>query len=177
MVSSANPPATSQAPSRHNRPMSRPRILSGIQPTSESFHIGNYFGALRHWVALQDDNDAFYCVVDLHAITVPVDPVLQRERTRVSYAQLVAAGIDPERSTLFVQSDVPAHSQLGWVMMCLTGYGEASRMTQFKDKMAREGRAVRRWACSPTPVCRPPTSCSTRRPRCPWARTSVSTSN
>ncbi|MCB0901197.1 MAG: tryptophan--tRNA ligase [Actinobacteria bacterium] len=139
MVSSANPPATSQAPSRHNRPMSRPRILSGIQPTSESFHIGNYFGALRHWVALQDDNDAFYCVVDLHAITVPVDPVLQRERTRVSYAQLVAAGIDPERSTLFVQSDVPAHSQLGWVMMCLTGYGEASRMTQFKDKMAREG--------------------------------------
>ena len=121
--------------------MSRPRILSGIQPTSESFHIGNYFGALRQWVALQDDNDAFYCVVDLHAITVPVDPVLQRERTRVSYAQLLAAGIDPQRSTLFVQSDVPQHAQLGWVMMCLTGYGEASRMTQFKDKMAREGAA------------------------------------
>ncbi len=121
--------------------MSRPRILSGIQPTSESFHIGNYFGALRQWVALQDDNDAFYCVVDLHAITVPVDPVLQRERTRVSYAQLLAAGIDPQRSTVFVQSDVPQHAQLGWVMMCLTGYGEASRMTQFKDKMAREGAA------------------------------------
>ncbi len=119
--------------------MPHPRILSGIQPTSESFHIGNYFGALQHWVALQDDNDAFYCVVDLHAITVPVDPELQAQRTRVSFAQLLAAGIDPARSTLFVQSDVPAHSQLGWVMMCLTGFGEASRMTQFKDKTAKEG--------------------------------------
>ena len=92
--------------------MARPRILSGIQPTSDSFHIGNYFGALRQWVSLQDDNDAFYCVVDLHAITVPGDPQVQRERTRVSYAQLLAAGIDPQRATLFVQSDVPAHSQL-----------------------------------------------------------------
>jgi len=119
--------------------MSHPRILSGIQPTSESFHIGNYFGALRQWATMQDDHDAFYCVADLHAITVAVDPVLQRERTRISYAQLLAAGIDPQRSTLFVQSDVPQHAQLGWVMMCLTGYGEASRMTQFKDKMAREG--------------------------------------
>jgi tryptophanyl-tRNA synthetase len=116
-----------------------PRILSGIQPTSESFHIGNYFGALQQWVALQDDNDAFYCVVDLHAITVPVDPEVQKERTRVSFAQLVACGIDPERSTLFVQSDVPQHSQLGWIMMCLTGYGEASRMPQFKDKTAKDG--------------------------------------
>lgn len=115
------------------------RILSGIQPTSDSFHIGNYFGALQQWVALQEDNEAFYCVVDLHAITVPVDPVQQRARTRVSFAQLIAAGIDPGRSTLFVQSDVPAHSQLGWIMMCLTGFGEASRMTQFKDKSAREG--------------------------------------
>jgi len=119
--------------------MSHPRILSGIQPTSESFHIGNYFGALRQWATMQDDHDAFYCVADLHAITVAVDPVLQRERTRISYAQLLAAGINPQRSTLFVQSDVPQHAQLGWVMMCLTGYGEASRMTQFKDKMAREG--------------------------------------
>ncbi len=115
-----------------------PRILSGIQPTSESFHIGNYFGALQQWVAMQSD-DSFYCVVDLHAITVPVDPALQCERTRVSFAQLVAMGIDPQRATLFVQSDVPQHSQLAWVMMCLTGYGEASRMTQFKDKAAREG--------------------------------------
>ena len=119
--------------------MPSPRILSGIQPTSDSFHIGNYFGALRHWVTLQDDNDAFYCVVDLHAITVPGDPQLQKERTRVSFAQLLAAGIDPQRATLFVQSDVPAHSELGWVMMCQTGFGEASRMTQFKDKSAREG--------------------------------------
>ena len=117
-----------------------PRILSGIQPTSESFHIGNYFGALQQWVSLQND-EAFYCVVDLHAITVPVDPALQRERTRVSFAQLVAMGIDPASATLFVQSDVPEHSQLAWIMMCLTGYGEASRMTQFKDKMAREGSA------------------------------------
>ena len=116
-----------------------PRILSGIQPTSESFHIDNYFGALQQWVALQAGNDAFYCVVDLHAITVPVDPVVQKERTRVSFAQLVACGIDPENSTLFVQSDVPQHSQLAWVMMCLTGYGEASRMTQFKDKTAKGG--------------------------------------
>jgi tryptophanyl-tRNA synthetase len=115
------------------------RILSGIQPTSDSFHIGNYFGALRHWVALQDDNDAFYCVVDLHAVTVPTDPQVQRQRTRVSFAQLIAAGLDPDRATVFVQSDVPAHSQLGWVMMCQTGFGEASRMTQFKDKTAREG--------------------------------------
>jgi tryptophanyl-tRNA synthetase len=119
--------------------MPSPRILSGIQPTSDSFHIGNYFGALRHWVTLQDDNDAFYCVVDLHAITVPGDPQLQRERTRVSFAQLLAAGIDPQRAVLFVQSDVSAHSELGWVMMCQTGFGEASRMTQFKDKSAREG--------------------------------------
>jgi tryptophanyl-tRNA synthetase len=116
-----------------------PRILSGIQPTSDSFHIGNYFGALRHWVDLQEDNDAFYCVVDLHAVTVPGDPELQRQRTRVSFAQLIASGIDPQRATVFVQSDVPAHSQLGWVMMCQTGFGEASRMTQFKDKTAREG--------------------------------------
>jgi tryptophanyl-tRNA synthetase len=87
------------------------------------------------------NEDAFYCVVDLHAITVPVDPEVQRERTRMSFAQLVAMGIDPEVATLFVQSDVPQHSQLAWLMMCLTGYGEASRMTQFKDKMAREGAA------------------------------------
>lgn len=119
--------------------MPSPRLLSGIQPTSDSFHIGNYLGALRHWVALQDDHDAFYCVVDLHAVTVQVDPELLRQRIRVSFAQLIAAGVDPERSTVFVQSDVPAHSQLAWLMMCLTGFGEASRMTQFKDKSAREG--------------------------------------
>lgn len=119
--------------------MTTPRVLSGIQPTSESFHIGNYFGAIRNWVALQDTHDAFYCVVDLHAITVPTDPETQRRRTRVSFVQLLAAGLDPQRATVFVQSDVPEHTQLGWVLQCITGFGEASRMTQFKDKSAREG--------------------------------------
>ena len=116
----------------------RPRILSGIQPTADSFHLGNYLGALRQWVALQDDHEAFYCVVDLHAITVPHDVAALRRRTRVAAAQLLALGIDPERSTLFVQSHNPVHAQLAWVLGCLTGYGEASRMTQFKDKAVRD---------------------------------------
>jgi tryptophanyl-tRNA synthetase len=116
-----------------------PRVLSGIQPTADSFHFGNYLGALRQWVGLQEDHDAFYCIVDLHAITVDYDPKQLRERTRRSAAQLLAAGIDPERSTLFVQSQVPEHAQLAWVLGCLTGFGEASRMTQFKDKSARGG--------------------------------------
>ncbi|MCP3800374.1 tryptophan--tRNA ligase [Allokutzneria sp. A3M-2-11 16] len=116
----------------------RPRVLSGIQPTADSFHLGNYLGALRQWVAMQDTHEAFYCVVDLHAITVEQDPKQLRQRTRVSAAQLLALGIDPARSTLFVQSHVPEHAQLGWVMQCLAGFGEASRMTQFKDKSARQ---------------------------------------
>ncbi|MEU4446649.1 tryptophan--tRNA ligase [Actinosynnema sp. NPDC050801] len=118
--------------------MSRPRVLSGIQPTASSFHLGNYLGALRQWVALQETHDAFYCVVDLHAITVEQDPKVLRQNTRVSAAQLLALGIDPDRSSLFVQSHVPEHAQLAWVMQCLTGFGEASRMTQFKDKSARQ---------------------------------------
>ncbi|RJQ79243.1 tryptophan--tRNA ligase [Pseudonocardiaceae bacterium YIM PH 21723] len=120
-------------------PARTPRVLSGIQPTSDSFHLGNYLGALQYWVGLQDTHDAFYCVVDLHAITVEHDPKVLRERTRVSAAQLLAAGIDPDRSTLFVQSHVPAHTQVTWVLECLTGFGEASRMTQFKDKSAKQG--------------------------------------
>jgi tryptophanyl-tRNA synthetase len=116
----------------------RARVLSGIQPTADSFHLGNYLGALRQWVALQDTHEAFYCVVDLHAITVEQDPKLLRQRTRVSAAQLLALGIDPERSTLFVQSHVPEHAQLSWVMECIAGFGEASRMTQFKDKSTRQ---------------------------------------
>ena len=116
-----------------------PRVLSGIQPTADSFHLGNYLGALRNWVSMQDTHDCFYMVVDLHAITVPTDPEVLRSRTRASYAQLLALGIDPQRSTLFVQSQVPEHAELGWVMQCLTGFGEASRMTQFKDKSSREG--------------------------------------
>jgi tryptophanyl-tRNA synthetase len=117
---------------------SRPRVLSGIQPTAGSFHLGNYLGAVRQWVAMQEDYDTFYCVVDLHAITVEHEPALLRERTRTSAAQLLACGIDPDRATLFVQSHVPEHAQLGWVMQCLTGFGEASRMTQFKDKSAKQ---------------------------------------
>jgi tryptophanyl-tRNA synthetase len=119
--------------------MSRPRVLSGIQPTADSFHLGNYLGALRQWVALQDDYDAFYFVVDLHAITVPQDPVALRRRTRIAAAQLFGAGLDPERCTVFVQSQVPEHSELTWMLECITGFGEASRMVQFKDKSARSG--------------------------------------
>ncbi|WP_448617545.1 tryptophan--tRNA ligase [Geodermatophilus sp. URMC 65] len=116
-----------------------PRVLSGIQPTAGSFHLGNHLGALRQWVRLQEDTEAFYCVVDLHAITVAQDPAELRRNTLVSAAQLLALGVDPERSTLFVQSHVPEHLQLSWVLECLTGFGEASRMTQFKDKSQREG--------------------------------------
>lgn len=116
-----------------------PRVLSGIQPTAGSFHLGNYLGAVRQWVALQETHDAFYMVVDLHAITVPQDPAELRANTRLAAAQLLAAGVDPERCTLFIQSHVPEHAQLGWVMNCLTGFGEASRMTQFKDKSAKQG--------------------------------------
>src|SRR5258707_7308094 len=119
--------------------MSRPRVLSGIQPTADSFHLGNYLGALRNWVAMQETHDTFYCVVDLHAITSGHDPALLRKRTRVSAAQLLAVGLDPERCTLFIQSHVAEHAQLGWVMGCITGFGEASRMTQFKDKSAKQG--------------------------------------
>ncbi|WP_337060170.1 tryptophan--tRNA ligase [Kineococcus sp. G2] len=117
----------------------RPRLLSGMQPTSGSLHLGNYLGALKQWVALQDTHEALYCVVDLHALTVGPDPAALRERTRITAAQYIAAGVDPERSALFVQSHVPAHAELAWVLSCLTGFGEASRMTQFKDKSAKQG--------------------------------------
>jgi tryptophanyl-tRNA synthetase len=118
----------------------RPRVLSGIQPTADSFHLGNYLGAVRQWVALQDTHDAFYCIVDLHAITIqPHDPVLLRRRSLVAAAQLLAAGLEPDACTLFVQSQVPAHAELAWVFNCLTGMGEASRMTQYKDRVARYG--------------------------------------
>ncbi|UJW33420.1 tryptophan--tRNA ligase [Saccharothrix sp. AJ9571] len=117
----------------------RLRVLSGIQPTADSFHLGNYLGALRQWVRLQDTHETFYCVVDLHAITVEQDPKVLRQRTRVSAAQLLALGVDPDRSTLFVQSQVPEHAQLSWVLECQTGFGEAGRMTQFKDKAQKQG--------------------------------------
>jgi tryptophanyl-tRNA synthetase len=115
------------------------RILSGIQPTSDSFHLGNYLGALKQWVALQEGNDAFYCIVDLHALTGEIEPALLRKRILTSAAQLIALGISPEKSTLFVQSHVAEHNQLGWIMECIAGFGEANRMTQFKDKSAKGG--------------------------------------
>ncbi len=117
----------------------RQRVLSGIQPTADSFHLGNYLGAVRQWVAMQESHDAFYFIPDLHAITVEHDPKTLADRTRNAVAQLLALGLDAERCTLFVQSHVPEHAQLEWVLGCLTGFGEASRMTQFKDKAARHG--------------------------------------
>jgi len=119
--------------------MARARVFSGIQPTADSFHLGNYLGALRQCVTLQDTHDAVYCVVDLHAITVPQDPAMLRRRTRAAAAQLLGAGLDPDRCIVFVQSHVPEHAELAWVLGCITGFGEASRMIQFKDKAARAG--------------------------------------
>jgi tryptophanyl-tRNA synthetase len=120
--------------------MPKPRVLSGAQPTADSYHLGNYFGAFKQWVALQDEFEAFYFIPDLHAITVEYDPAQLRERTYIAAAQLLAAGVDPERSALFVQSHVPEHAQLAWVLGGVTGFGEAGRMTQFKDKTATSGR-------------------------------------
>jgi tryptophanyl-tRNA synthetase len=120
----------------------RPRVLSGIQPTADSFHFGNYLGALRHWVALQDDFEPFFFIADMHAITVEQDPRQLRERCLRAAAQLMAMGIDPDRSAIFLQSQVPAHAQLAWVLQCLTGFGEARRMTQFKDKSAKGGEGA-----------------------------------
>ncbi|HME77755.1 MAG TPA: tryptophan--tRNA ligase [Mycobacterium sp.] len=115
------------------------RVFSGVQPTSDSLHLGNALGAITQWAQLQDDYDAFFCVVDLHAITIPQDPDVLRRRTLVTAAQYLALGIDPGRSTIFVQSHVAAHTQLAWVLGCFTGFGQASRMTQFKDKSTRQG--------------------------------------
>jgi tryptophanyl-tRNA synthetase len=120
----------------------RPRVLSGIQPTANSFHFGNYLGALRQWVDLQQDYQPFFFIADLHAITVEQDPKVLRERTLRAAAQLLAMGIDPDRSAIFIQSQIPAHAQLGWVLQCLTGFGEARRMTQFKDKSAKSGEGA-----------------------------------
>jgi tryptophanyl-tRNA synthetase len=130
----------SRMPEPDAAPTSRlPRILSGMQPTHDSLHLGNYLGALVQWASLQDTHDAFYCVVDLHAITVEVEPARLRERTRRTAAQYLAGGVDPKRSTVFVQSHLSEHAELAWVLSCLTGFGEASRMTQFKDKSVRHG--------------------------------------
>ena len=121
------------------KPGAKPVIFSGMQPSSDSLHLGNYIGALSQWVQMQEDFDAFFCVVNLHAITVPQNPADLIERTRSTAAQYIAAGIDPAKSTLFIQSQVPAHAELAWVLNTLTGFGEASRMTQFKDKSQKQG--------------------------------------
>jgi tryptophanyl-tRNA synthetase len=118
------------------------RVLSGIQPTSDSFHVGNHLGALQNWVAMQETHECVYFIADMHAITVEQDPTTLRQRTLLSYAQLLALGIDPNKSTLIVQSHVPEHAQLMWVMSTITGLGEANRMTQFKDKSAKGGAAT-----------------------------------
>ena len=117
----------------------KPNLLSGMQPSASSLHLGNYLGALVNWVNMQRDFNAFYVIVDLHAITVPQDPNELRTNTRRTAAQYIAAGIDPQESALFVQSHVPAHAELAWVLNCITGFGEASRMTQFKDKSQKAG--------------------------------------
>lgn len=117
----------------------KPNLLSGMQPSADSLHLGNYLGALTNWVKMQEEFNAYYMIADLHAITVPQDPKVLRDNTRRTAAQYLAAGIDPEKSALFIQSQSPAHAQLAWVMNCITGFGEASRMTQFKDKSQKAG--------------------------------------
>ena len=114
--------------------MSKANLLSGMQPSADSLHVGNYLGALNNWVSMQEEFNAYYMIADLHAITVAQDPKQLLDNTRRTAAQYIAAGIDPGKSALFIQSQVPAHAQLAWVLNCITGFGEASRMTQFKDK-------------------------------------------
>jgi tryptophanyl-tRNA synthetase len=120
----------------------RPRVLSGIQPTSDSFHFGNYLGATRQWVDLQESHQPFFFIADMHALEPGPEPKKLRERCFVAVAQLIAMGIDPARSAIFIQSHMPEHAELAWVMQCLTGFGEARRMTQFKDKSAKGGEGA-----------------------------------
>jgi tryptophanyl-tRNA synthetase len=119
----------------------RPRVLSGIRPTGESFQLGNYVGAVRHWAQMQDENECYFFLADLHALTETPDPSQLRRRTRESVAELLAMGVDPARSAVFAQSHLPEHAELSWVLACLAGHGEASRMTQFKDKVAQGAAA------------------------------------
>jgi tryptophanyl-tRNA synthetase len=114
--------------------MSRRRVLSGIQPTGAGKHLGNYLGAVRHWAAMQDEFECFFFVADLHSLTITPDPADLRSQSRRVVAELLAMGIDPSRSALFAQSHIAEHPELAWVLSCLTGFGEASRMTQFKEK-------------------------------------------
>ncbi|MFM7674842.1 MAG: tryptophan--tRNA ligase [Synechococcus sp.] len=121
--------------------MDRPRVLSGVQPTG-ALHLGNWLGAIRNWVALQDSHDTFFCVVDLHAITVPHDPGRLAEDTLTTAALYLACGIDPQRSTVFVQSHVAAHSELCWLLNCVTPLNWLERMIQFKEKAVKQGDNV-----------------------------------
>ena len=120
----------------------RPRVLSGIRPTGVGFQLGNYLGAVRHWATMQDEARCTFFLADLHALIDLPDPAVLRARTRESAAELFAIGVDSERSTVFAQSHVREHAELGWVLNCLTGFGEASRMTQFKDKGGSSGASV-----------------------------------
>jgi len=123
-------------------PATLPRVLSGIQPTADSYHLGNYLGAVRNWADLQEGYEPFFFIADLHAITVEQDPKVLHQRTLRAAAQLLAAGVDPSRSAIFIQSQLPEHAELGWILQCLTGFGEARRMTQFKDKSAKGGEGA-----------------------------------
>ena len=116
-------------------------IFSGIQP-SGNLTLGNYLGALRNFSKMQEGNECYYCIVNQHAITVPQDPKLLHERTRQLAAIYIASGLDPEKSTLFVQEEVPEHARLGWIMMCISYVGELERMTQYKDKSAKQGESI-----------------------------------
>ena len=152
------------------------RIFSGIQPTGRK-HLGNYIGAITQYVAGQDRGDpAIYCIVDLHAITVPYDPAELRERVYDTTAILMAAGLDPERCVLFRQSDVQEHTELCWLLSSVTELGRLNRMHQFRDKSLNT-RSRERRACSCTRCSRPPTCSPTARTRCRWGRTSASTSS
>ncbi len=142
-----------------------------MQPSASSLHLGNYLGALRQWVAMQETHNAYYVIVDLHAITVPQDPKELLENTRRTAAQYIAAGLDPQRATLFVQSHVPAHAQLAWVLNCITGFGEASRMTQFKDKSQKGGVEVSSVGLFTYPILQAADICSTNPRVFQWAKT------
>ena len=121
--------------------MGLPRVLSGVQPTG-ALHLGNWLGAIRNWVDLQQDHDTFFCVVDLHAITVPHDPNRLAQDTLSTAALYLACGLDPERSTVFVQSQVAAHSELCWLLNCVTPLNWLERMIQFKEKAVKQGDNV-----------------------------------
>ena len=150
----------------------RERVFSGVQPTGVP-HLGNLLGAFRHWVTDQETHECLYCVVDLHSITVPYDPAELREASLAMATLLMAVGVDPERSILFVQSHVREHTELAWILNCIATFGEVRRMTQFKESPAARSRSAS--ACSITRCCRPRTCCSTTLTACRSATTSAST--